>query len=103
MNELEPDKWVERFADYLFRYAFSRVNDQTVAEDLVQETFLSAWKARERFEGRSTEKTWLSSILKNKIIDHYRKTLVKSEEISGKKETPISFFSDDGSWMPQEK
>lgn len=102
MKNLEPDLWVTNYADYLYRYAHSRVNDKAVAEDLVQETFLSAWKARERFEGRSSEKTWLSSILRNKIIDYYRKVLVKDEGISGKKETPISFFSEDGSWMPEE-
>ncbi len=103
MNNLEPNSWVDNYADYLYRYAQSRVNDSAVAEDLVQETFLSAWKARERFEGRSSEKTWLSSILKNKIIDYYRKALVKDENISGKKETPISYFSDDGNWMPDER
>ena len=101
MNSLHPNNWVDKYADYLFRYALNKVSDYAVAEDLVQETFLSAWKARDKFEGRSSEKTWLSSILKNKIIDYYRKTLVKDENIAGKKETPISFFSDNGNWIPE--
>ena len=52
-------------------------------------------------QGRSSEKTWLVSILRNKIIDYYRKNLVKGDDQSGKKETPISHFNDDGSWQPE--
>ncbi len=96
MNNLEPNSWVDNYADYLYRYAQSRVNDSAVAEDLVQETFLSAWKARERFEGRSSEKTWLSSILKNKIIDYYRKALVKDANIVTKHTKPSAQNTEGG-------
>lgn len=99
MNDLQPDLWIVNYGDYMYNYARQRVADDATAEDLLQETLLSAWKARDRFEGRSSEKTWLLSILKNKIIDHYRKTLTKGEEESGRKEVPMSFFSDDGSWQ----
>lgn len=99
MPEINPEKWIDNYGDYLFKFATSRVNEAEIAEDLLQETFLSAYKAKDRFEGRSTEKTWLLSILKNKIIDHYRKTLVKDKEQSGRKEIPISYFSHDGSWQ----
>lgn len=68
-----PEKWVELYGDYLFNYAISRVNDKDQAYDIVQDTFLAALKAQKNFEGRSTEKTWLISILKRKIIDLYRK------------------------------
>lgn len=70
---LEPKYWVERYGDYLYNFAIVRVNDPEKAEDLVQETFLAALKARENFQGKSTERTWLISILKRKIIDSYRK------------------------------
>lgn len=43
-----------------------------MAEDLVQETFLAALKAHERFAGNSSERTWLVSILRHKIMDHLR-------------------------------
>ncbi len=69
----QPEKWVEHYSDFLYRYAYSRVNDQTMAEDLVQETFLSALKAYDNFDGKSSERTWFVSILKHKIIDYYRK------------------------------
>ncbi len=68
-----PESWVEKYADYLYSYALYRVSDRAAAEDLVQETFMAALKAQEQFRGRSSEKTWVTSILKNKIIDYFRK------------------------------
>lgn len=68
-----PEAWVDDHGDYLFRIALLRVQDRRLAEDMVQETFLAALKARDSFEGRSSERTWMVSILKRKIIDHYRK------------------------------
>ena len=68
------EDWVDQYGDYLFRFAVRRVSDPEVAQDLVQETFLAALAARDRFVGRSTEKTWLAGILKHKLIDHYRTT-----------------------------
>jgi len=50
------------------------VRDRNVAEDLVQETFLAALKSQSNFSGRSSERTWLVSILRHKIYDHLRKT-----------------------------
>lgn len=72
-NHLNPHLWVSKFADYLYSYAITRINDKDQARDLVQETFLAALERMEKFEGRSSEKTWLTSILKNKVIDVYRK------------------------------
>jgi len=73
MTPPDPSKWVDRYTDYLFSYAFFKTGNREDAEDLVQETFLSAFKSLPGFKGNSTEKTWLTSILKNKIIDYYRK------------------------------
>lgn len=70
---LNPDRWINDYADALYSYTLPRVNDAALAEDLVQETFLSAWKARDSFKGEASEKSWLFTICKNKIIDHYRK------------------------------
>ena len=82
-HKLDPEKWVERYGDYLFSYAIGRVNDSGKAEDLVQETFLAALKALDRFRGASTERTWLTSILKRKIIDTYRKKYTSRESSFG--------------------
>lgn len=71
--ELDSSRWVELYGDYLFRYAYLRLHDREQAEDVVQETLLSAYAALDRFERKSTVRTWLISILRNKIIDHIRK------------------------------
>lgn len=73
-QEIDPEVWVEKYGDSLYRYALSRLRQQELAEEKVQETFLAALHAKDRFQGRASEKTWLFSILKHKIIDHLRKT-----------------------------
>ncbi|NNE93842.1 MAG: sigma-70 family RNA polymerase sigma factor [Verrucomicrobiales bacterium] len=71
---LEPSRWDELYREYLIRFALQRVSDFGTAEDLVQDTFLSAWNGRKNFRGACHERTWLTGVLRNKIIDHYRKT-----------------------------
>ncbi len=66
--------WVDAYGDYLLNFALGQVHDQGVAEDLVQETFLAALKGKDRFAGRSAERTWLIGILRHKIYDHLRRT-----------------------------
>lgn len=70
----DPAGWVDAYGDYLFRYAYSRLRNQTAAEDLVQETFLAALKARDSFAGQGSERTWMIGILKHKLVDLLRKT-----------------------------
>lgn len=70
---LDPNMWINSYADFLFNYTITRVRDEETAKDLIQETFLSALKAAPKFRGEATERTWLTSILKRKIIDYYRK------------------------------
>lgn len=69
----QPDFWVDRYGDYLFSYAVQRVNDRVAAEDIVQDTFLAALGAWKNFKGQSKVRTWLTGILKHKIIDYFRK------------------------------
>lgn len=69
-----PEEWVDKHGDYLFRFAMLRLHDRQIAEDMVQETFLAALKGYNSFQGRSSERTWLTGILKRKIIDHHRKS-----------------------------
>lgn len=81
-------RWLDEHGDYLFKYAGFRLRDDTAAEDVVQETFLAALKAYEKFEGRGSERTWLVGILKHKIIDHFRKL---------EREAPVGESGDEGS------
>lgn len=74
MTPPDPEKWLDEHGDALYRYALLHVRDNTVAEDLVQEVLLAALKGADRFAGRSSERTWLTGILRHKIIDHIRKS-----------------------------
>jgi len=51
-----PASWVDQYGEFLYRFALFRVGDPAVAEDLVQETFLAALKAREKLKGHSSAK-----------------------------------------------
>ena len=72
-NAVDPEIWVEKYGHSLFKYAVFRLRDTDLAEEKIQETFLAALQSRNRFQGRSTEKAWLFSILKRKICDHFRR------------------------------
>lgn len=77
MNETttlsDPLTWLDQHGDALYRYAMLRVREPAAAEDLVQDTLLAALRAKDRFAGQAAERTWLIAILKNKIIDHFRR------------------------------
>ena len=69
----EIEKWFDEHGDGLYRFALLRVGDSTLAEDLVQETFLAALKSIESYKGQSPIRGWLLGIMKHKIVDHFRK------------------------------
>jgi RNA polymerase sigma-70 factor (ECF subfamily) len=70
---LDPSRWVDEHGDILYRFALLRVRHPETAEDLVQETLVTAVRSSGRFRGQSSARTWLVGILKHKILDHYRK------------------------------
>ena len=70
MHELNISQWVNEYGDQLYRYALPRVSDSEIAKDLVQDTFLAAWRNVDKYKGEASEKNWLFTILKNKIIDY---------------------------------
>lgn len=70
---LDPERWIDEHGDYLFHFALSRVRDPGLAEDLVQDALLAALRGADRYQGRSVERTWLAGILRNKMLDHFRK------------------------------
>ena len=73
-SSLDPERWLHDYGDILYRYAFIRVRAQDIAEDLVQETLLAALKGVDKFNQKSSTRSWLVSILKHKIMDYYRKS-----------------------------
>ena len=68
-----PESWVDEHGDVLFRFALLRVRNRSLAEALVQEALLAAFRSRRRYSGRASERTWLVQILRNKIVDHFRR------------------------------
>jgi len=82
-SEADPAVWLKDHGDHLYGYAMYRLRDKHMAEDMVQETLLSAWKAYGKFEGRSSIKTWLTTILHNKIVDFVRKAARQRLVFSG--------------------
>jgi RNA polymerase sigma-70 factor (ECF subfamily) len=100
---LSPSEWISNYADALYAYAKPRVNDVQLAEDLVQETFLSAWKAKDGFKGEASEKSWLFTILKNKIIDHYRKKSKDIIQTGTGQDATDHFFNDAEHWTENDQ
>lgn len=99
-SKANPNNWVNLHGDYLYNYAYSRVQSKETAEDLVQETFISGLKSIKSFRGESSELTWLVAILKRKVIDHYRKLSRKKETIASQFSTPFQDNGDfEGQWI----
>lgn len=98
-HQIDPNKWIDLYSDYLFNYTISRVSDREKAQDLVQDTFLAGLKSMKNFKGEASERTWLISILKRKIIDHYRK--INSNK--GKAEVRINYndSESEGDWLEE--
>jgi RNA polymerase sigma-70 factor (ECF subfamily) len=89
---------VERYQRRVFGVCFSMVRNHDDAMDLVQETFVRAYKNMERFEGNSSFYTWVYRIAKNVCIDHLRKAqrhrTVDYDDTIGRAE------EGDGSFLP---
>jgi RNA polymerase sigma-70 factor (TIGR02943 family) len=100
---IDPNNWVNNYADELYAFAMSKTDKAELAEDLVQETFLAGLKSLKNFEGKSSERTWLYSILKFKIADHYRKASTRREiprsklEINEDEGSDL-YFNEEGGW-----
>ncbi len=101
--QLDPHQWVKQHADYLYAYTIKRINNHELAKDLVQETFLAALERVDKFEQKSSERTWLTAILKNKIIDVYRKKSSGLLKESSGNETEQDFFQEEGHWWPDHR
>ena len=100
-HTLQPNLWVDNYADYLFNFAVGRVSDAEVAKDLVSETFLAGLKSAKNFKGDAAERTWLIAILKRKVIDHYR----KSNSKKGKAEVRMNYSTTsdaEGDWLEEQ-
>jgi RNA polymerase sigma-70 factor (TIGR02943 family) len=64
--------WVDDYSDMLYRYSLRRLGDEELCKDLVQETFLAAWRNFANYKGEASVKNWLFTILRSRIADHFR-------------------------------
>jgi RNA polymerase sigma-70 factor (ECF subfamily) len=88
-----PETWVDRYGDYLYGFAMSRLRNPDAAHDCVQDTFLAAIKALDRFDGRRDIKFWLRGIMRNKIVDHIRRSVKENKvDIQAEDEALIESF-----------
>lgn len=100
-NNKTLSEWVEKYTDKMYSWAFHKVSDAELAADLVQDTFLAAAEKMDGFKGNSSPKTWLFSILNNKIVDYYRKKI--NNAIPHENETLMRFFETSGDWQESNK
>ena len=87
---------VERHSGTVYNLALRMMNDPQEAEEVLQETFISAFRALDRFEGRSQLSTWLYRIAYNAALMRLRKRRLPTTSI----DEPI--WTDEGDEMPRQ-
>ncbi len=99
---------IEAESAYLLRYAQLQLRNPAQAEDAVQETLLAAIEGIARFSGKSSLRTWLTGILKHKIIDQLRRSAREQAfdvaDDRAEAEAIDALFAGDGHWrgMPSD-
>ena len=88
---------------YLLRYANLQLRNAALAEDVVQDTLVAALNGQQRFAGRSALRTWLTGILKHKIVDSIRRRSRETALASDAGDTDRAdfdvLFKADGHWQ----
>ena len=100
---------IETHRSYLLRFATAKLRDAAQAEEVVQEALLAALEAIDSFCRQSTLRTWLTSILKFKIIDFQRRVISErarfasalTDDDSTDPEWSDKMFDDTGHWQPR--
>jgi RNA polymerase sigma-70 factor (ECF subfamily) len=88
---------IELHADAVHRYVWRRLAPKVdLVDDLVQDVFVAAWRGLEKYSGEASLQTWLVSIARNKVEDHYRNTLgVSLESLESEEDDPSAVDSAD--------
>ncbi|MDX8409580.1 MAG: sigma-70 family RNA polymerase sigma factor [Mariprofundales bacterium] len=96
----DPQRWLQEHGNALFAFAMRQLADRELAADMVQETLLAAWRNREGFRHQSSERTWLTGILRHKITDHIRRVIRQRDFSTQAKEDPTDpWFAPNGAWL----
>lgn len=67
------EQWTHDHVPALYRVAYRMLGDAHDAEDVLQETFRSAWVSRHLYDPGRSERAWLLGILRRRVADHWRK------------------------------
>jgi RNA polymerase sigma-70 factor (ECF subfamily) len=94
LSQAEFDRMASEYGPNLFRMAFRMVGDRHEAEDVVQETFRSAWKSRRLYRTGGSGRAWLATILRRRVADHWRKP-TPPKPISGEQNIEIGTLPED--------
>jgi RNA polymerase sigma-70 factor (ECF subfamily) len=73
LNRSDFQSLVDEHGPALYRLAYRLIGDAHDAEEIVQETFRSAWTSRDRFDSSRGERAWLASILRRRSADRWRR------------------------------
>ncbi|WP_294947138.1 sigma-70 family RNA polymerase sigma factor [Sulfurivirga sp.] len=100
--ELTPDevrRWVDAWGDRLYQYAVLQCGDREAAADLVQETFVAAWRQRAAWSGHGSPYSWLRGILHHKIQDWWRMQQRLREQVDDRVDPlEAELFDSRGHW-----
>lgn len=98
---LDPEDWVDAYGDYFFRYAKSRLRDANAAEEVVQETFMAGIRYQDNYAGRGSQRAWLMTILRRKMVDHIRsRNRILEQSWAGETDPTALLFDENGRWKP---
>ncbi|WP_280179801.1 RNA polymerase factor sigma-70 [Acinetobacter nosocomialis] len=106
-DQLHSPAFLQDLRQQMIKFAFLQLSSLPQAEDVVQEALTSAFQHLDSFKGRAAFKTWVFSILKNKIIDVLRQKsrLVALSELFKDEESELSvdeLFDASGHWHKYE-
>ena len=81
MNQRGFEMMVRAYSSDLFRFAYWLSRDRWRAQDLVQDTFSAAWKARDSLRDDAAAKPWLFSILRNEYARGFQRKRLDIEDV----------------------
>lgn len=103
---LKDAAYLSELREQMIKFAILQLQDESTAEDVVQEALVGALKNAKSFQRKSALKTWVFAILKNKIIDSLRKgqkTVAVSQICEDQEQEIEALFDNKGHWHQDEK
>lgn len=86
--------WVREHVAVLYRVAYRLIGNPHDAEDVVQDTFRSAWTSRQLYDSARSERAWLMAILRRRVADHWRGRGPRQQMLDGDVAGPSSSDAD---------